>query len=33
MTAPTNALLSGADLPWVEPGERLRASFSLRLDA
>jgi galactose mutarotase-like enzyme len=31
MTAPTNALLSGADLPWVEPGERLRASFSVRI--
>ncbi|HWC08570.1 MAG TPA: aldose 1-epimerase, partial [Solirubrobacterales bacterium] len=33
MPAPTNALLSGADLPWVEPGERLRASFSVRIDA
>lgn len=33
MTAPTNALLSGADLPWVEPGERLRASFSVRIHA
>ena len=33
MTAPTNALLSGAGLPWVEPGERLRASFSVRIHA
>lgn len=31
MTAPTNALISGADLPWVEPGGRFRARFSIRI--
>lgn len=31
MTAPTNALVSGADLPWVAPGERFRARFSIRV--
>ena len=33
MTAPTNALVSGADLPWVEPGERFLARFSVRVAA
>jgi galactose mutarotase-like enzyme len=31
MTAPTNALVSGADLPLVEPGTCLAASFSITL--
>jgi aldose 1-epimerase len=29
MTAPTNALLSGADLPSVAPGESFRAAFAI----
>ena len=33
MTAPTNALVAGADLPWVEPGGRFLARFSVRIDA
>jgi len=33
MTAPTNALLSGSDLPWVEPGSTFRASFSVSVSA
>ena len=31
MTAPTNALVSGADLPLLEPGGRYEASFSIEL--
>ena len=31
MTAPTNALLSGADLSWVEPGGSFVARFSIRV--
>ena len=31
MTAPTDALRSGADLPWVEPGESFAARFSIRV--
>jgi aldose 1-epimerase len=31
MTAPANALRSGADLPLLAPGERHRARFSLRV--
>jgi aldose 1-epimerase len=31
MTAPTDTLRSGADLPWVEPGETFAASWSLRI--
>ena len=33
MTAPTNALVTGSDLPWVEAGESFRARFSLRVCA
>lgn len=33
MTAPTNALVSAADLPWVAPGERFLARFSIRVGA
>lgn len=33
MTAPTNALVSGEDLPWVEAGESFTASFSIRVAA
>ncbi len=33
MSAPTDALRSGADLPWVEPGETFAASWSLRIAA
>ena len=33
MTAPTNALVDGSDLPWVEPGETYRATFSISLPA
>jgi galactose mutarotase-like enzyme len=29
MTAPTNALVNGADLPTVEPGESFRAAFAI----
>lgn len=31
MSAPTNALVSGSDLPWAQPGERFAASFSIRV--
>jgi aldose 1-epimerase len=31
MTAPTNALGSGTDLPLLRPGERFRAAFSVRV--
>jgi aldose 1-epimerase len=31
MTAPTNALVSGADLPLLEPDRRYEASFSIKL--
>jgi len=27
MTAPTNALVSGLDLPLLKPGEEFRAAF------
>jgi galactose mutarotase-like enzyme len=33
MTAPTNALVAGRDLPWVEPGGRYVARFSVRVAA
>jgi galactose mutarotase-like enzyme len=33
MTAPTNALVSGHDLKWLEPGERFRAAFSIAVSA
>ncbi|MGD9734988.1 MAG: aldose 1-epimerase [Solirubrobacterales bacterium] len=33
MTAPTNALVSGEDLPLLEPGESFTASFSIRVAA
>lgn len=29
MTAPTNALVDGNDLPWVDPGASYRATFSI----
>jgi aldose 1-epimerase len=29
MTAPTNALVSGIDLPFVSPGEEFRATFRI----
>jgi hypothetical protein len=29
MTAPTNALATGSELPLVAPGERFTASFSV----
>jgi len=32
MTAPTNALVSGQGLRLVEPGERFRAAFHIRID-
>ncbi len=32
MTAPTNALISGAGLRWVDPGERFTASFTLAVE-
>lgn len=31
MTAPTNALLAGADLPWIEPGGAFSAGFSISI--
>ncbi len=31
MTAPTNALVSGSDLPWIEPGGRYEARFTVRV--
>ena len=31
MTAPTNALVSGADLPLLQPGRSYEASFSIEL--
>ena len=31
MTAPTNALVSGADLPLLEPGRRYEAQFSIEI--
>jgi galactose mutarotase-like enzyme len=31
MTAPTNALVSGADLAWARPGERYLARYSIRV--
>jgi aldose 1-epimerase len=31
MTAPTDALLTGTDLSWVEPSERFTASFSVQV--
>ncbi len=33
MTAPTNALVSGVDLPLVEPGGRFSAAFSLSVSS
>ncbi|HEY1853276.1 MAG TPA: aldose 1-epimerase [Solirubrobacterales bacterium] len=33
MTAPTNALLSGEDLPLLGPGESFAAAFSIRVSA
>jgi len=33
MTAPTNALVSGEDLPMLEPGETFTASFSIKVAA
>ncbi|MGB7972076.1 MAG: aldose 1-epimerase [Candidatus Deferrimicrobiaceae bacterium] len=33
MTAPTNALMSGNGLQLVEPGDRFRAAFRIRVDA
>lgn len=33
MTAPTNALVSGTDLPLVEPGDRFSAVFSLTVSS
>jgi galactose mutarotase-like enzyme len=33
MTAPTNALLSGEDLPLLAPGESFTASFSITVAA
>ncbi len=33
MTAPTNALLSGDDLPMIDAGESFRAEFSIRVAA
>jgi aldose 1-epimerase len=33
MTAPTNALVSGADLPTATPGESFRAAFSITVAA
>jgi galactose mutarotase-like enzyme len=33
MTAPTNALLSGEDLPLLAPGESFTATFSIRIAA
>ncbi len=32
MTAPTNALVSGADLPWVSPGGRHVARFTVSVE-
>jgi len=32
MTAPTNALVSGLGLRFVEPGRRFRAAFRIRVD-
>ncbi len=31
MTTPTNALISGTDLPLLQPGEQYRASFSVAI--
>lgn len=33
MTAPTNALVSGRDLPLVQPGESFTATFAIRVEA
>jgi aldose 1-epimerase len=31
MTAPTNALVSGEDLPWIDAGQSFTASFTIRV--